>query len=296
MNIVITGAESFIGRELRRQLVDRRIGWKGFDMLASGAPECVKVDIRSKLVDEHIPEGADAIVHLAAISRDQDCRRDPAQAFDINVGGTLNLVRAAKARGVKQFIFASSEWVYGEVENGGTQKEDSVIDAGRIISEYALTKLAGERLLSMAHSQGSCPVTLLRFGIVYGPRPANWSAVEMLFNAVRSQDEVEVKGSLQTARRFIHVSDIAAGIIKALGRTSLETFNLSGDRLVTLQEIIQTSALLLSRKPNVVERQPQAVSIRNPDNTKARQILGWRPAVELKEGLSSLLPAATGNP
>ena len=99
-------------------------------------------------------------------------------------------------------------------------------------------------------------------------------------------------GSLPTARRFIHVADISEGILQALGRSSFDVFNLSGDRLITLREIIETSARLLGRQPVVVERSPEAVSIRNPDNRNARRALGWSPAVELADGLRSLLGEA----
>src|SRR5207244_7827946 len=69
--------------------------------------------------------------------------------------------------------------------------------------------------------------------IFYGPRPANWSAVEHLFHAVREKDVVDV-GSLATARRFIHVADIASGILSVvgMGNAGYLVFNLSGDRLI----------------------------------------------------------------
>lgn len=294
MKIVMTGSESFIGRELKRHCGARQIEWVGVDTAPSEDPGHILMDIRDPAIEQAIPASADALIHLAAISMDRDCRADPGRAFDVNVGGTLNLIQAARARGVRQFVFASSEWVYGETLNSEQQREDAAIDIGRISSEYALTKLIGERVLAMAHQRGLCPVTVLRFGIVYGPRPpANWSAVEALFEAVRTQDAVEVKGSLRTARRFIHVTDIARGILAALGRSSYEIFNLSGDTLITLQDIIEQSAQFLNRRPRVIERNPAAVSIRNPDNRKAREVLGWTPQVSLKEGFGTLRSTQT---
>ncbi len=292
MKLVMTGSESFIGRELKRHCRDRGIGWIGIDTAPSEDAGHVIMDIRAADIEGAIPWDVDAVVHLAAISRDQDCRSDPRLAVDVNVGGTLNLIRAARARRVRQFVFASSEWVYGEVGNRDVQTEDSVINAGAILSEYALTKLMGERILSMASQRGFCPVTVLRFGIVYGPRPKNWSAVESIFNAIRTEGAVEVKGSLRTARRFIHVSDVADGILSVLGRSGYEVFNLSGNTLISLGDVIEESAQLLRRQPRVIERDPAAVSIRNPDNQKARARLGWEPTVGLREGLMTLLSEA----
>ena len=289
MKVVVTGSESFIGKELKRHALAKGIGWTGIDLTGPESPDHHRLDIRSPEIAAAIPENADAVIHLAAVSQTRDCRNDPELAFDVNVGGTLNLIRAARERKVRQFIFASTEWVYGEAVQGKLQREDEPLEMDRIPSEYALSKFFGERVLFMASQRGFCPVTVLRFGIVYGPRPSNWSAVEDLFHAVRAKETVEVKGSLNTARRFIHVSDIADGILAVLGRAGFERFNLSGDALVTLREVIDTSKELLKRNPEVIERDPSAVSIHNADNQKARRVLGWRPKIDLRAGLSSLL-------
>ena len=287
--ITITGSESFIGSRLAAALDSRGEQWTGIDTIARH-PRTRRADIRDAAVADGIAE-AGTLVHLAAISRDSDCRQDPRGAFDVNVGGTLNLIEAARRRGVRHFVFASSEWVYGEVANDEVQREDSPLDATRLVSEYALTKLAGERLLAGAARRGDfASVTILRFGIVYGPRPSNWSAVEMLHDAVSYKDLVEVKGSLATARRFIHVEDICTGILASVENApaGFSVFNLSGDRLVSLGDVIEESIRLTGRRPRVVEGAPQSVSIRNPDNTKARAALDWAPKLDLASGLATL--------
>ena len=73
-------------------------------------------------------------------------------------------------------MFASSEWVYEHFEAGELKDEDSVIDVSRQTSEYALSKLVGESALRQKFQRGFCSTTILRFGIIYGPRPSNWSA------------------------------------------------------------------------------------------------------------------------
>lgn len=288
MRVVITGSESFIGNRLKQHCEVAGVGYVGIDLAPSQDRNHHQADICSDAVVDRIPDGADALIHLAAVSTDKACREDTKKAFEINVGGTINLIEAAQARGVKQFVFASTEWVYGEVSNSAVQTEQSPIDVMRLASEYALTKITGERLLWVAHKRNGLAVTVLRFGIVYGPRPANWSAVEGLFHTVRTEDTVEV-GSLGTGRRFIHVADIADGILCALGREGYQLFNLAGDRLVTLGDIIEESSALLGRHPEVIERNSAAISIRNPDNRRAREVMGWRPKIALKDGLSTLL-------
>jgi UDP-glucose 4-epimerase len=289
MKLFITGSSSFVGRELTRHCRVQGVEYAGVDAVPPEDPNCRQVDVRSPAVADAIPEGADAIIHLAAISRDQDCKRDPAAAFDVNVGGTLSLMRAAQARQARQFIFASSEWVYGNTAGDQVQTEETAIDANQITSEYALTKIAGERLLFAAHQRGFCPVTVLRFGIIYGPRPKPMCPVEGLFDEVRTRDTVEVNCSLKSGRRFVHVSDIADGLLAAVGQTGFDLFNLTGDALITFGQVIETSARLLGRTPRVVEKNAHVLNVRNPDNAKVRRALNWAPRIDLAAGLATLL-------
>ena len=284
MTLFITGAESFIGRALRAQCDAAGHATTGIDAVAPAGSPTRRADIRDPAIADLIPDGV-TVVHLAAISRDPDCRADPKTAFDVNVTGTLNLAAAAQKRGARQFIFASSEWVYGDVRNDEVQLESRPIDVTAMKSEYAVSKIVAEQCLRLSFQLPA--MTILRFGIVYGPRAANWSAVESLLNAVRSQDEVKV-GAVKTARRFIHVDDIVSGILASRGRSGFEVFNLSGDRPISLGEVIETSMRVVGRQPKIVETNPSQPSIRNPDNGKARAQLGWKPIVDLDRGLKSV--------
>ena len=286
MNVFVTGSESFIGKVLFDECRRRGINTYGVDLCAPQASDRAAADIRSPSVVDLIPDGTDSLVHLAAVSRDADCRTNPRLSYDINVMGTVNLLEAAKTRGVKQFIFASSEWVYGEVSNQDVQTEDRPIDATRLKSEYALSKIMGEQILRLA--QDGINITILRFGIVYGPRLQNWSAVESLLHGVESGNPVRI-GSRATARRFIHVKDIATGICAAMGRKGFEVFNLSGNELVTLGQVIDEGGRAIGRSIHVEETAPAAPSIRNPDNARAKKILRWQPEIELKSGVRDVL-------
>ncbi|MFN7925458.1 MAG: NAD(P)-dependent oxidoreductase [Bryobacteraceae bacterium] len=286
MKLVVTGSESFVGRALAALCRERGIEVWGVDTRSPRAG--IRADITDPAL--RLPK-ADAVVHLAAISRDSDCRANPARALSVNVLGTQNIISAAREAEIPQVIFASSEWVYGDP---GTRliDESESIDINRVAGEYALTKLAGERLLALAAARGEIAATVLRFGIIYGLRVEGElpSAVESLFAAVRDTGRAEARGSLATARRFIHAADIAAGILAAVGRPGYDVFNLTGDRLVTLAEIARTSAEVCGRTVTLIEGDARHVSIRNIDNGKARATLGWSPRIDLRAGLESLAP------
>jgi len=284
MSIFLTGSESFIGRALIARCKLLGIPVVGVDSVAPNSDVSKMFDIRDPALADMIPEGA-TVVHLAAISRDPDCRSDPRGAFDINVQGTFNVVSAAQKKNASQLVFASSEWVYGDVRNDEVQLEDRVIDITAMKSEYAITKIVSEQALRLGCTLPA--VTVLRFGIVYGPRVANWSAVENLFNAARKADEIKI-GSAHTARRFIHVEDIISGILACRGRSGFEIFNLSGDKPISLGAVVKTSAEVWGRAVRIIEINPAQPSIRNPDNAKARTNLGWNPEFDLLSGLMDL--------
>lgn len=283
--LFLTGAGSFIGTELARQARAAGDEVVGIDSRPGG--DWATADIRDPELADLIPDSVDAIIHLAALSRDPDCRDRARLCFDVNVMGTLSLIEAAQARRARQFIFASSEWVYDSFVPGEERTEDDPIDAAGLVSEYALSKYVSEINLLQKARHGFCPTAILRFGIVYGSRSGNWSAVEALFNAVATQDEITV-GALATGRRFLHISDVASGIRAALGLAGTEIVNIQGPRMVTLGEVIETSARLLGRSIRVVESAPATPSLRPVSSAKAERLLGWRADMEIEAGLRDL--------
>ena len=287
MRIFVTGTASFIGSELLRLCRLEGIEVHGVDLVKTDQLNCSVADIRSHEIADYIPEGVDAVIHLAALSRDPDCMNQAIKCFDANVMGTLNLIEAAKAKQSKQFIFASSEWVYDQFEEGVYKTEDDPINIAYHTSEYALSKLVSEANLRQKCAHGFCPVTILRFGIIYGPRKENWSAVESILNSVATQDTVSV-GSLKTGRRFIHVSDIASAILASVGLKGLEIMNIQGSRMISLGDIIHVAKEILGKNPKIVEKTPRQISLRTVSNEKAKKLIQWEAEISLKDGLKTV--------
>ena len=287
--IVITGSESFVGKELMKQCKKKNISFIGIDSIEVKNADYVyhQLDIRDSKINEIIPSNVDAIIHLAALSRDADCKGKGFECFDVNVMGTLNLIRAAKLKNVKQFIFASSEWVYNEFIDDEEKDEDSVIDISKYSSEYAFSKIVSEINLKQQFLNMFCSVTILRFGIIYGPRKNNWSAVESIFNEIKNETKIEIS-SLKNGRRFIHVTDIVNGIIKSIGLNGFNVLNLTGDYLITMKKLISESEKIFCKKVLVIERHQTVKDVRNPSNQKAKQVLNWKPEISLEEGLMSI--------
>lgn len=288
MKIFITGTESFVGKELVAQCEKGNIELTGCDVKQPSDERFHQIDIRSKSIVDIIPENVNAIIHLAALSTDPLCRNKGYECFDINVMGTLNLVKAAREKKAKQFIFASTEWVYDSFIENETKDETSFINIANCTSEYALSKIVSEQNLKQKYKHGFCPVTILRFGIIYGPRESNWSAVEVLCNSVRDDDKVIV-GSLKTGRCFIHISDIVSGIIMSVGINGFNILNLEGNKLISLGDIIVISKKLLNKNPIVIEKSPGNPNIRIVSNQKAKEMLNWQPLIDLETGIESII-------
>ncbi len=282
MRIIITGSEGFIGKELSKQCL--KLGHKvvGIDLING-------LDTRSADIVDHLPANADALVHLAALAQPKQCFNNAKSCFDNNILGTVNIFEAAVIKKVKHFIFASSEWVYGDFNSNKELLEDFSIDLKSINNEYALSKLVSECYLKQYYSKHLIPTTILRFSIVYGPNNKHQTAVESLFNSVKMDAKVSV-GSLKAARRFINVKDVVSGIISVFSKkkSGFEIYNLSHDKLITLKEIIKTSAKILRIKPTITESDSNNFIIRNPSNKKFKRKFLWKPKIDLKTGLKNL--------
>jgi UDP-glucose 4-epimerase len=280
---VVTGADGFVGQALVKRLLE--MGAKVVPLDSNPSFETtVSVDIRDPKISDFIPENA-IVIHLAALSTDQQCRENPERAVEVNVLGSLNLAEACRRKNASQMVFASSEWVYGDIDGDEIKSEISPIDLTKLTSVYAVTKAVSEAFLRSG--LGPENSTILRFGIVYGPRDSSWSVVERLLFDVSEKDTVTV-GSLRTGRRFIYVEDLVDGILASLGQKGVSTFNLSGDDLVTLGDIIQISDSLLLRKTVVIESNPEAWVQRNPSNAFAKQELEWNPTHHINQGMEKV--------
>ena len=289
MKVLITGSGSFVGKELINQCLKKNISVIGCDTIDAKYThyDFYKINICSQEIPLEIFENVDSVIHLAALSRDSDCKGRSYDCFNTNVMGTLNLIKYIKKTKVKQFIFASSEWVYDKFDKNEEKDEESLIDVSNLNSEYALSKLVSECNLRQEFNNNFCDVTILRFGIIYGPRTNNWSAVESIASTIKNKDEITV-GSLKNARRFIHISDICNGIIKSIGLKGFNILNLSGEQLITMENLIVECETIYGKKILITEKEPLTINMRNPSNKKAKQILNWKPEITLIEGLKSL--------
>ena len=286
-NILLTGSESFVASFLVKKL-KKKYNIIGIDFIKKSKNTKFKIDITKNFIEKFNTAKIDYIVHLASISRDQDCAKDPIKCFKTNVIGTLNLIKLANIKKVKNFIFASTQWVYDYSSNKEIKNNNSLINIQNIHSEYALSKLVSEINLKQNYKKNKINSTILRFGIIYGPRLNNLSALEAIFFKLIDQSNILV-GSKKTGRNFIHVNDVCDGIVKSINQRGYNIFNLEGDKFINLENLIKESENILNKKIKVEEKDKKNPSIRMISNKYTKKKLKWEPKYNLKKGLINLL-------
>ena len=282
--LFITGSESFIGKRLIEICKKNNIKYFGVDTNTKNTLNSKKLDIRDKNLYKYIPINS-TVIHLAAISNDKDCNLKPFLCMDVNVNGTLNLIKAAKKKLVKTFIFASSEWVYGDKRlNLLNENSDLIID--KKYSLYAQSKIIIEKFLDTNRIFKN--INILRFGIIYGSLvKKNWSSVEKIFEEVKNNNCLIV-GSRKTSRRFVHLDDLINGILLSTKLKGFNLLNLTSNEKISLQKIVETSARYLKKKITIIEKKPKEPSIRNIDSSKAQKLLKWKLNVRFKNYIKDL--------
>ena len=140
-------------------------------------------------------------------------------------------------------------WVYGDQSVTFPMNEEHSIDIQKIKSKYALSKLLTEIYLKSINFTN---LIFLRFGIIYSSHRSGGSAVESIFSNLIKDNKISI-GSKKTSRRFIHLDDIVKGIFKAVKfnqkqKINLSIFNLTGNKLITLNKIIKLTSKILKKK------------------------------------------------
>ena len=188
---------------------------------------------------------------------------------------------------VKKIIFASTEWVYHNQLAKNGANENSILNLEKLESNYAKSKLLGEYFLKDFYDKFKIDISILRFGIIYGERKNNWSAVEAIFNSIKNNSEIKV-GSLKTARKFIHIEDICNGIVNSLKLKKFNIINLQGKKLISLKELIKISEKILKKKVKVIEINSRKSSIRNIRSSASFKKISFTPKIDLNDGLIRL--------
>lgn len=296
---LVTGGAGFIGSHIVERLVKDGHSVRVLDNLFSGKKENISAiikdvdfvngDIRDFEAVKKALEGMDFVLHHAALRSVPGSFKNPEEYNEVNITGTLNLLKGSVNAGIKRFIFASSSAIYGDTDKS-PQRES---DLPKLISPYALNKLAGEYYCRIfSHSYGLETVSLRYFN-VFGPKQApddEYAGVVPKFIICMLNNQAPpIYGTGKQSRDFVYIDNIVEANVLAANQKGLkcEVVNIGCGRADTILELVRVLNSLMNRslKPIFDKPRPGDVLKTLSDISQAKKVLGYKTKIDLKEGL-----------
>src|SRR4051794_15197943 len=281
MNVLVTGGLGFIGSTLVPRLSERGEAVRVLDI---AAPE--GGDVRDPDAVMRAADGMDAVIHLAAAGNVPDSIADPVANFEVNARGTLNVLRAAQAAGVRRLVFAST----GGALIGAAEPPVDEQSVPRPLSPYGASKLCGEGYLHAFRGSYGLDAVALRFANVYGPGSAHKKgAVTMFIKRSLRGEPLVIYGDGSASRDFVHVSDLCAGILAALDAPAPPpVIHLASGQETPILELARRVLQATGCDVPIEHRPARAGEVeRNVAVTElAAEALGFRAGIGLAEGLA----------
>lgn len=300
--VLLTGANGFVGRHVRKTLEKVGLSVYGTAGPESARTDCIAVDLRSEdrvrdLIDHVRPN---VILHLAAQSSVRESWVHPADTLDVNARGTIHLWMAGASRGVEHFVYISTAEVYG-ASGKGALLEDSPLEPA---NPYATSKMTAELLLQQLQTQApDVRLTIIRPFNHIGPGQSSEFVVpnfahQLSLARLQKVPHISV-GNLSAVRDFLDVRDVArAYALVAQSKELCGTFNLCSGvpRSIesVLQDLMRVSGLeQVDVRYDATRLRPVDVPTLVGDPTKFRHEVGWRPEIDWKRTLRDIWQEAT---
>jgi len=302
--VMVTGGAGFIGSHTVDALLDNGLHVSVLDDLSTGSLDNLRrwkknprfhfkrASVTSYKSVESAARKVDAIIHLASVVSPDISLRRPEVTNEINVLGTLTVLRVGLKNQVKRVVFASSSSLYGNPSVVPTP-ETAALDP---ITPYGVSKLAGETYCRVFYRCFDLSTVSLRYFNVYGERQNSnpYSGVIAIFRErLRKDLQPRVFGQGDQTRDFIHVSDVVKANLLALrtGKGMGEAFNIATGRATSINGLLHLLAELKG-KANLspVFSRPRRGDIMHScgNIARAHRLLGFRPKVTLRQGLELL--------
>jgi nucleoside-diphosphate-sugar epimerase len=305
MFYLVTGGAGFIGSNLAESLLSaghrvrvldnfltgKRENLAGLAERFGGAFELVEGDLRDLAVTRKAAEGVEYVLHQGALPSVPRSVADPALSNEINVGGTVNLLIAARDSGVRRVVFAASSSAYGDTPE--LPKRESMTPNPK--SPYAAQKLAGEHYMRIFYEVYGLETVSLRYFNVFGPRqdPTSMYAavIPRFITSVLSGKAPIVYGDGLQTRDFTYVDNVVEANLRACSAPRTEcgkVYNIACGERISLMDILETVYGLAARRvdPKFEPQRPGDVRDSLADISLAKDRLGYTAKVAFSVGLS----------
>lgn len=290
---LVTGGAGFIGTNLVHFLVEQGHTVKVVDDLTAGKRERLpdsidfyKLDIRDTAALSSVCEGVDVIIHLAALPRLQFSIDHPQVAHDVNITGTLSVLEAARAAGVKRIVYAASSSAYGDQETLPLTTDLPPQPK----TPYALQKYVGEAYMKLWSELFGLQTVSLRFFNVYGPHldpDGAYALVIGRFLKLAAEGQpLTIVGDGEQTRDFTHVRDVVSALYLASQSDEVgngEVFNVGAGIQTTINELTRLIGGEVTYVPARIEAKHSLADIE-----VTKKVLNWEPKVRLEDGIAEL--------
>lgn len=313
--ILITGAAGFIGSNLTDHFLSRGYEVNGLDNFSTGKREnltealhhpgftLIEGDIRNPGDCRKAVDGCSYVLHQAALGSVPRSIKDPVTTNDVNVGGFVNMLTAAREAGVKRFVYAASSSTYGDSE--ALPKVEETI--GKPLSPYAITKYVNELYADVFARIYGIECVGLRYFNVFGrrqdPAGAYAAVIPLWVSKLMNLEPPVINGRGEYSRDFTYIDNVVQANEKALSAPAEnlltpegyahQVFNIAYGENTTLKELFYTLRENLSKfNPEINNIEPIFGPYREGDIPhslasidKAKNLLGYKPAYSLSDGL-----------
>ena len=300
MKILVTGGAGFIGSSLANHLVDLGHRVRVIDDLSSGDPSSLENAVAFTRGDvRDIPKlwtllrDVEVVFHLAARVSVSESILYPVEYNEVNVGGTVSLMTAARDAGVRRVVLTSSGTVYGEQEEQPV-KETALV---RPPNPYAVSKIASEYYLSALGALYDIEVVMLRIFNAYGPGqavpPSHPPVIPHFLKQALAGSTPTIFGSGKQTRDFIYIADVVTALTTAGFADSVNglILNIGTGEEVSINDLLKKTESLFGRRVQSLHNPAQSggVSRLVADTELASKVLGFQAEVDIDEGLRLML-------
>jgi len=299
--VLVTGGAGFIGSNLTESLLKGKHFVRVLDDFSTGKKEnlifdkeypsleIIKGDIRDLITCREAVKGTEYVFHQAALPSVQRSVEDPETSNAVNVGGTLNILLAAREEGVKRVIYASSSSIYGDTPTLPKHEEMP----SHPLSPYALQKYIGEQYCRLFYQLYGLDSVSLRYFNVFGPKQdpnSVYSAVIPRFiEALLHGRPPIIFGDGEQSRDFTFIENVVQANLLAMsaGRLYGEAMNIACGKRISLNQLLKILKQILGSKLSPVYQEPREGDVRHSlaDIHKSKKIINYMPKVGTREEL-----------
>jgi UDP-glucose 4-epimerase len=300
VNVLVTGGAGFIGGHICRRLVgkgydvvcldnfdpyyDPKLKRRNIeDLVGKGNFQLIEGDVRDLKLLGKICGDADYVFHEAAQAGVRASVENPMKSYEVNIEGTLNLLKISLDSGVKKVINASSSSVYGKVSYLPFDEKHPTTP----ISPYGISKLAAEHYCRVFSDIYGLKTVSLRYFTVYGPDIRPDLAISIFTRKALENEPLEIFGDGRKTRDFTHIDDIVDANMLLMKKGD-GVFNLGYGERFSVNDLAKRIIKLTNSRSRIVHMESKKGDVEHTwaDSNKAKRILGWKPKVSLDEGLA----------